>query len=75
MLHTWGMECKRLVTVHGLALELRLPRAWLIAEADEGRLPSLLVGRRRLFNVEAVRQALAERAATAPFDDESKVPQ
>ena len=48
---------------HGLARELRLPREWLTAEADAGRIPCLRVGRHRLFNVAAVRAALAEQAA------------
>lgn len=55
-----------LVTVHGLAQRLRLSRSWLIAEADAGRLPFLRADRRRLFSVEAVRQALAKRAAEFP---------
>lgn len=49
----------------GLARELRLPREWLMVEADAGRLPCLRVGRKRIFNLEAVRAALAERAATS----------
>ncbi len=47
----------------GLGRELRLPREWLINEADAGRIPCLRVGRKRLFNPDAVRAALAERAA------------
>lgn len=54
---------EELTNITGLALELRLPRAWLESEAKSGRIPCLKVGRRLLFNVEAVRQALLERAA------------
>jgi hypothetical protein len=44
-----------------LASELGLPLAWLKTEAKAGRIPSLRVGRRQLFNVESVRRALADR--------------
>jgi hypothetical protein len=44
-----------------LANELGLPLAWLKAEAKAGRIPSLRVGRRQLFNVESVQRTLAER--------------
>jgi hypothetical protein len=47
-----------------LAYRLRLPRAWLRAEALAGRIPCLKIGRKLLFNSGAVGQALAERAAT-----------
>jgi len=53
----------RLTNLTGLAAVLRLPRGWLATEADAGRIPCLRVGRRLRFNVEAVRRALAERAA------------
>ena len=46
-----------------LAARLKIPRSWLLAEADAGRIPYLQVKRTRLFNVDAVRRALAERAA------------
>lgn len=41
---------------------MRLPRPWLADEADAGRIPCLRVGRRMRFNVDAVRQSLADRA-------------
>jgi hypothetical protein len=53
------------VNLIGLAARTHLPAAWLRAEALAGRLPCLRVGRKLLFNVEAVRAALYERAATA----------
>lgn len=53
-----------LMSLHRLATHLRLPREWLKREAVEGRLPCLRIGRRLLFNVEAVQKAIAERAAT-----------
>ena len=40
-----------------------VPLAWLKAEAQAGRIPSLRAGRRLLFNLEAVEQVLLERAA------------
>lgn len=50
--------------LRGLAADLQLPIDWLVIEADEGRIPCLRVRRRRLFNIDAVRRALAERAAS-----------
>ena len=55
----------KLLPLNRLAALLRLPAAWLKAEADAGRLPVLVVGKRRLFNPVAVEEALAERAATS----------
>jgi hypothetical protein len=52
-----------LLTLRLLAQRLRLPAAWLKAEAEAERIPSLLAGRRRLFNAEAVERVLLERAA------------
>ena len=52
-----------LLTLHKLALHLRLPRRWLREEADSGRLPCLKVGGRYLFSRKAVEAALAKRAA------------
>lgn len=53
----------KLLNLHGLARELRLPAAWLKDEAEHGRIPCLQIGRKLRFNTEAVRAALAERAA------------
>jgi excisionase family DNA binding protein len=53
-----------LLTLNRLAAELRLPRDWLRREAKAGRLPCLRVGRRLVFNLAAVEQALADRAAS-----------
>jgi len=53
----------KLVNILGLARRLRLPAAWLRAEADARRIPSLRAGRRFLFNVEAVERVLLDRAA------------
>lgn len=49
-------------TLKRLAGALGIPEAWLRAEAEAGRIPSLDIGRRRLFDPEAVRAALAERS-------------
>ncbi len=68
--HTWCMETQ-LLSVTALARALRplgLTIQWIEAEVEAGRLPCLRVprGRQRqrlLFNVEAVKAALAQRAA------------
>ena len=41
---------------------LGVPITWLKEEAEAGRVPSLMIGRRRLFNLEAVEHVLVERA-------------
>lgn len=46
-----------------LARELKVTVGWLRAEADAGRLPHVKAGKRYLFNTEAVRQVLLERAS------------
>lgn len=51
------------VPIEVLARRLGLSRRWLHREAQAERIPSLRAGRRRLFNPEAVRRALAARAA------------
>ncbi len=51
------------INLHALALHTRLPREWLRQEALAGRIPCLRIGRKLLFNPEAVENALAERAA------------
>lgn len=67
-----GMETQTLVNTLGLARRLRLPAAWLRAEAVAGRIPSLRAGRRLLFNVEAVERTLLERAAAIPQEQEAR---
>jgi hypothetical protein len=52
-------------TLNRLANELKLPKDWLREEATAGRLPCLRIGKRLLFNIGAVKQALADRAGTS----------
>lgn len=51
------------ITLNSLAYRVGLPADWLKREAEAGRLPCLRVGRRMLFNLPAVRQALTDLAA------------
>jgi excisionase family DNA binding protein len=51
------------VPVQNAAARLGLPVSWLKAEADARRIPHVRIGRRILFNVEAVEQALLSRAS------------
>lgn len=56
----------KLVSFAQLARELRplgVDKGWLAEEARSGRLPALRVGRRMVFDLGAVRDALAARAA------------
>lgn len=45
-----------------LAQATRLPVSWIKREVKAGRLPHILAGRRLVFDLEAVRAALAERS-------------
>jgi len=61
------------VPLRRAAVRLGVPAAWLHAEALAGRIPSLPVGRRLLFNVGAIESVLLERAArvkVSAHDDE-----
>jgi hypothetical protein len=51
------------INLNHLAAELKLPKEWLRQEAFAGRLPCLRIGRKLLFNLSAVNEALADRAA------------
>ncbi len=64
-----------LTNIVGLSVSLQLPKEWLAAEADAGRIPYLRVGRQRLFNLPAVRRVLAERAAELHRTESAKCPQ
>jgi len=50
----------KLVSLPALSDLTGIPMAWLRRESDSGRLPCLRVGRRRMFDPEAVRKALAK---------------
>lgn len=54
----------KFISLEELAAELGLPAAWLRAEADAGRIPSLRAGRRRMFNLESVEEVLIDRSAS-----------
>ena len=54
---------QHLVTLDQLARLLPVSKRWLHQEARAGRIPSLMAGHRRLFNIEAVKTAIAARAA------------
>ena len=54
----------KVMSVRRLGRELRVSQAWLIAEANAGRLPAIPCGASNyMFNVKAVEKCLAERAA------------
>ncbi|MCA9312599.1 MAG: hypothetical protein KDA21_15400 [Phycisphaerales bacterium] len=56
------------VSLHLLARRTRLPTSWLREEARAGRIPSLRVSRRLMFNLEEVEAAL--RARSRPEGEE-----
>lgn len=51
----------KLLTLNQLSERTGLPAAWLRREADAGRLPCIRAGRLRMFDLDAVLKALAER--------------
>lgn len=57
------MSTASFVRIHELAEVLRLPADRLKGMAREGTIPCLRIGRHFLFNIDAVRAALAEMAA------------
>lgn len=57
------MEHDELLSLRRLAASLKLPLAWLRAEADAGRIPCLRAGRRRLFHLDSVHRVLVQRAS------------
>ncbi len=59
-------DTQQLLTARGIARHFGLPLDWIVKKADAGQLPHLRVGRRRLFNAEAVRQALLRAASELP---------
>ena len=61
------MNDRTFIPLHILSQRLGLPAAWLKAEAEAGRIPSLRTARRLMFNAEEVEQALKDRA---PRDSE-----
>lgn len=54
------MDSKTYMPLYKLARELGLPAAWLKRQADAQQIPSLPVGRRRMFNANAVRETLQQ---------------
>jgi len=52
------------VGIHSAAYELGVPLAWLKREAEAKRVPVLKVGRQLRFNIQQVKCALTERAAS-----------
>jgi excisionase family DNA binding protein len=55
------MDGTRLLNVREAAARLGLPVAWLRREADSRRIPALRVGRRLMFDLNALTEALARR--------------
>ena len=56
------MDTKTFIPLHALSRRLGLPAAWIKAEAEAGRIPSLRAGRRLMFNPDAVERILIDRA-------------
>jgi hypothetical protein len=60
------MNFEKFIPIDRAATRLGLPGNWLKAEAQAGRVPSLRIGNRTLVDLDTVRRALLERAASAP---------
>ena len=64
MIATRQPTFSEVMSVRRLGRELRVSQAWLIAEANAGRLPAIPCGPKNfMFNVAAVEKCLADRAA------------
>lgn len=64
----------KFVPLRQVAISLGVPASWLEAEAKAGRIPHLQAGRRLLFNLAVVEQALFDRAAaTVESQTESEI--
>jgi len=62
----------QLLSVVELSRKLKYPQQWLRDQADRGLIPSIKIGRRLLFNPEAVQRILLERAAELPLRDDEE---
>ena len=66
---TWAYDTKTVeaapifLAIEPAALALGVPCTWLKREADAGQVPILTIGRRRLFNPDAVARALLGRTS------------
>lgn len=49
-----------------MAAHLGVPKRWLLTEAEAGRVPSLRVGGRTLFDADATAEAIRKRMRAAP---------
>jgi hypothetical protein len=56
------MDEKPFVNLSSLADRTGLPSRWLQGEADAGRIPFLIVGKRQMFNPETVERVLTARS-------------
>lgn len=60
---------QKLFNLIGLAEELQLPAKWLKEQAKAEKIPCLFIGRKKMrFNLEAVKEALADLAAKGDSD-------
>lgn len=55
-------DCPEFVNLGRASALLGVPKSWLKRQALKGEVPALQVGRRLMFNVEAVRETLLDRA-------------
>lgn len=60
--HVGMATAPQFVSITEASRRFGVPITWLKAEVEAGRIPSLRVGRRLLFNLESVEQALLDRA-------------
>ena len=64
MIATRQQVFSKVMSVQRLGRELRVSQTWLLEEARAGRLPAIPCGKSNfVFNVKAVEEVLAERAA------------
>jgi hypothetical protein len=56
------MNTTRPLGLRATSRAVGVPASWLRAQAEAGRIPSLVIGRRRLFSVAAVRREVLRLA-------------
>lgn len=59
----------KLLPIGAVARRLRVTKAWLLCEAQEGRIPALRAGKQWLCDLEAVEAALLKRARKFATDE------
>ena len=64
------MNTNKPISITKAAGKLNVPVSWLREQADAGSIPCLKVAKKLLFNLAALENALAQKAAVTPLGEE-----